>query len=126
MSSMQASPRSDADGDVTAGPSQEPAPNGRGLAWVIGSFALCPCHLPLTLGLLGTVAGGTAFGALLNDHVVLSAIVIIVVWALGLSRGLWLLRQPTSCPVPGARGRRSDRVRGFFGRPPRHSRATPG
>ena len=41
----------------------------RGRRWIFGSFAFCPCHLPLTLGILVTVFGGTAAGALLRDHI---------------------------------------------------------
>lgn len=97
----------------------------RGLAWVIGSFALCPCHLPLTLGLVVTLAGGTAFGALLHRHIVLAGIVIATAWAFGLWRGLRLLRQPAACAVPGVRRRRRETVRDFLGLPPGRSSPAP-
>ncbi|WP_433307477.1 hypothetical protein ACQP2F_13645 [Actinoplanes sp. CA-030573] len=72
---------------------------------MIGSFAACPCHLPLTLAALTAVLGGTAAGALLRDHVVLAGAVVTGVWLLGTARGVWLLRRPKTCPVPGSGAR---------------------
>jgi hypothetical protein len=40
----------------------------RGLVWAVLAFAVCPCHLPLTLAAVGAVAGGTAVGDLLTGH----------------------------------------------------------
>ena len=40
----------------------------RGMLWVIGAFVFCPCHLPITLGVLALFLGGTAAGALLGAH----------------------------------------------------------
>lgn len=57
------------------------------------SFLACPCHLPWTLALLGTVLGGTALGAALHEHRVLSGIVIGSVWLAGTARGLLLVRR---------------------------------
>lgn len=64
----------------------------RGWAWVVGSFLLCPCHLPLTLGLAATVLGGTVAGAMLRDHPILAGVLITVVWLIGTWRGVRLLR----------------------------------
>lgn len=64
----------------------------RGLAWVMGAFAICPCHLPLTLALMGTVLSETAVGAMLNRHVSIAGALIAVVWAAGTWRGLCYLR----------------------------------
>lgn len=76
----------------------------RGRWWLIVSFLACPCHLPLTLGALGVVLGGTAVGALLRDHMVLAGVVIASAWLLGTARGLWLIRRAQrdgmSCPIP--------------------------
>lgn len=93
----------------------EPGRGRRGFAWVMGSFVLCPCHLPLTLGLLATVTAGTTFGALLHAHIVVAGVVITTVWAFGLWRGLGLLRQPAACAAGGASRRRGQWVREFFG-----------
>jgi mercuric ion transport protein len=86
--------------DMTASPRRE----RRGLATIIGAFVICPCHLPLTLALLGVVLGGTAAGALLREHVWLAGSIITLVWAALTWRGLWLVRNGRSCPVPGATG----------------------
>jgi hypothetical protein len=76
-----------------AGPERSLAANERrGLAWVAGSFLLCPCHLPLTLAAFSAVLGGTALGVLLRRHVVLAGVLIAVAWLVGTGRGLYLLR----------------------------------
>ena len=70
-----------------------PAPlERRGRRWIFGSFAFCPCHLPLTLGILVTVFGGTAAGAVLRDHVWLAGAVITAAWVAGTWRGFRLVR----------------------------------
>lgn len=74
----------------------------RGLWTVVGAFAICPCHLPFTLALLGLALGGTAAGAFLHDNLILTGVVITTVWAALTLRGLWLLRRGRSCPIPGA------------------------
>lgn len=83
----------------------------RGRAWLIWSFLACPCHLPLTLGLLGMVLGGTAVGALLRSNTWLAGGVIAAVWAAGTARGLWLVRKAErgeiTCSVPARRRRRA-------------------
>lgn len=80
-----------------------PAPlERRGRRWIFGSFALCPCHLPLTLGILVTVLGGTAAGAVLRDHALLAGVVITAGWVAGTWRGFRLVRlaQQGACPLP--------------------------
>jgi hypothetical protein len=58
----------------------------RGLAWVVGAFVICPCHLPLTLGLAATVLSGTALGALP------AGVIITSVWVAATWRGVHHLR----------------------------------
>ena len=67
--------------------------NRRGLAWIIGAFVLCPCHLPLTLWVVAALLSGTAAGALLLGHPYLSGVVLGVLWLLGTLRGLDLMRR---------------------------------
>jgi hypothetical protein len=75
----------------------------RGRTWLIWSFLLCPCHLPLTLGVLATVLAGTSLGAVLRDHVWVAGTVITAAWILGTGYGLRLVRQAEradgSCPI---------------------------
>jgi len=81
----------------------EPSPlERRGRRWIFGSFAFCPCHLPLTLGILATVSGGTAAGAVLRDHAWLAGAVITAAWVAGTWRGFRLVRraQQGACPLP--------------------------
>lgn len=69
----------------------------RGIGWVAGSFLFCPCHLPVTLGLLAFLLGGTAFGALLRSYGLVAGVIITLVWALGTWRGVSLLRSAQQC-----------------------------
>jgi mercuric ion transport protein len=64
----------------------------RGLIWLGASFLVCPCHLPLTLGLAGLLLAGTTAGALLQSHPFVAGIVVTAVWAAGTWRGFHLLR----------------------------------
>jgi hypothetical protein len=63
----------------------------RGIAWVVGAFLLCPCHLPLTLGLAATLLAGTGVGAALRGHLVLAGAVIALAWLAATWHGLYLL-----------------------------------
>lgn len=78
-----------------------------GMAWMLGSFVACPCHLPVTLALLTAVLSGTVAGAVLRSHIIVAGLLITAVWALGMGRGVWLLRRPRVCPVP-SRSRGAD------------------
>jgi Fe2+ transport system protein B len=64
----------------------------RGMAWVIGAFLFCPCHLPLTLALAAALLSGTAAGVLLSDHVYVAGAVITAVWVAGTWRGIHYFR----------------------------------
>ena len=64
----------------------------RGVAWIIGAFLICPCHLPLTLWLAATLLTGTALGAALRDHPMVAGTVITVAWLAATWRGFHLLR----------------------------------
>jgi hypothetical protein len=70
----------------------------RGLVWVIGAFLICPCHLPLTLGLAATLLAGTAAGAVLRGHPFAAGTVITVAWVAGTWRGIHLLRAARRYP----------------------------
>lgn len=76
----------------------------RGRAWLLWSFLLCPCHLPLTLGVLVAVAGGTTVGGLLRDNLFAAGVVVTATWLAGTGYGLSLVRRAErsrgSCPLP--------------------------
>ena len=74
---------------VTMTPEQA---ENRGMAWVIGSFLICPCHLPLTMWLAATVLAGTAAGALLTSHPYAAGALITAAWAAGTWRGVRYFR----------------------------------
>ena len=84
------------DDEAVPSPSERERPvtagENHGLAWVIGSFLWCPCHLPLTLGLAATLLTGTTLGAVLRHHPVAAGVVVTVAWIAGTARGFWLLR----------------------------------
>jgi hypothetical protein len=64
----------------------------KGLIWVIGAFAICPCHLPFTLGLIATLLGGTGMGVVLQDYPVVAGAFITLVWLGATWRGFRYLR----------------------------------
>ena len=65
----------------------------RGMAWMIGAFVFCPCHLPITLSALALLLGGTAAGALLKAHPYVAAVIVTLLWAAGTWRGYALIRR---------------------------------
>ena len=89
-------------GEITAATSGPPVVERRGRRWIFGSFLLCPCHLPLTLAVVVSLAGGTVIGGLLRDHVVLAGVVISLGWAAGTANEFRLVRhaQRGTCPIP--------------------------
>ena len=64
----------------------------RGLAWVIGAFLICPCHLPLTMAFATTVLAGTTAGVLLRAHPLATGVLITAAWAAGTWQGTRHLR----------------------------------
>lgn len=91
-----------------AGPASTDAVAGvvlerRGRAWLLWSFLLCPCHLPLSLGVLTTVLAGTSFGVVLRDHVWIAGTLVTIAWLIGTGYGLRLVRQAEraggACPT---------------------------
>ncbi len=65
----------------------------RGIAWVLGAFVFCPCHLPLTLWILASVFAGTAIGVWIREHVAIAGVLVTSVWVIASWRGVWLLRR---------------------------------
>ena len=53
------------------------------MAWMIGAFVFCPCHLPITLAALALLLGGTAAGAALRAHPYIAAVIVTLLWAAG-------------------------------------------
>lgn len=100
--------------DLTTAPQaiESPELEKRGRLWLIVSFLACPCHLPLSLGILAVVLGGTALGAAVRDHALVAGIIITSVWVAGTGRGLWLIRQAErtggACPAREPAGERPD------------------
>lgn len=74
----------------------------QGRRWILGSFLLCPCHLPVTLAIIGSLAGGTVLGSLLREHALLAGVVITAGWLIGTANGFRLVRhaQRGTCPIP--------------------------
>ncbi len=88
---------------VELAPELAPGLERRGRAWLLWSFLLCPCHLPLSLAALAAVLGGTSAGVVLRDHVWLAGALISVTWIAGTGYGLRLIRRAErangSCPI---------------------------
>ena len=64
----------------------------RGTFWLVAAFLVCPCHLPLTLGLAGLLLAGTTAGTLLQSHTLAAGVLVTAVWLAGTWRGFQLLR----------------------------------
>ena len=79
----------------------------RGRAWLLWSFLLCPCHLPLSLAALTAVLAGTSFGVMLRDHVWVAGGLITLAWIIGSGYGFRLIRQSEraggACPTRAPR-----------------------
>jgi hypothetical protein len=94
----------------------EPPPvvERRGRRWLVGSFLLCPCHLPLTLAILASLGGGTVLGGLLREHALLAGVLITLGWLVGTANGLRLVRhaQRGTCPIPLRQRWRAARLAG--------------
>ena len=75
----------------------------RGLWWLLGAFLFCPCHLPLTVGMVTAVLAGTGLGAVLRDHSWIAGTVITLTWLAGTAYGFHLIRQAKraggACPT---------------------------
>ncbi len=77
----------------------------RSLVWAVLAFAVCPCHLPLTLAAVGAVAGGTAVGDLFTGHPLVVGLVLGALtagaygqaWRLGRAAGRC---RTGACPSP--------------------------
>ena len=65
----------------------------RGIAWIIGSFVLCPCHLPITLAVIVALLSGTAIGALVRGHLYVAGAIISILWLAGTLHGFNLMRR---------------------------------
>ena len=63
----------------------------RGVVWLVAAFLVCPCHLPLTLGLAALLLAGTTAGALLQSHPLVAGVLVTAVWAAGTWRGFHLI-----------------------------------
>ena len=78
----------------------------RGRLWLLWSFLLCPCHLPLTLGVLGAMLAGTSVGAVFRDHAWVAGTLLTVSWLAGTGYGFHLIRRSQrangTCPIPTA------------------------
>ena len=64
----------------------------RGILWVVGAFVICPCHLPITLGVSAALLGGTAAGVALRGHLFVAGTVITATWLAATWHGIRLMR----------------------------------
>jgi len=65
----------------------------RGVLWIAGAFVLCPCHLPITLWVIGALLSGTALGAAVTGHVVVAGTIFSIVWLTATLHGFNLMRR---------------------------------
>ncbi len=67
----------------------------QGRTWLMVSFIFCPCHLPVTMSVLGVVFGGSAFGALVGRNTIGVGVVFGAIYAILLAIGFRHLRAAT-------------------------------
>ena len=83
-------------------PTVEPAapdPDARerqGRRWLIWSFIFCPCHLPISMGVLAAIFGGTAFGTLVSRNTLGVGLAFGAVYAVGVGIGFRHIRAATT------------------------------
>ena len=65
----------------------------RGVLWIAGAFVLCPCHLPITLWVIGALLSGSALGAAFTGHLFLAGTAISIVWLAATLHGFNLMRR---------------------------------
>jgi|KBSMisStaDraftv2_1062788.scaffolds.fasta_scaffold02228_12 cytochrome c biogenesis protein CcdA len=65
----------------------------RGVMWILGAFVLCPCHLPITLWVVGALLSGTALGAVFTGHLFVAGAAISIVWLAATLHGFNLMRR---------------------------------
>jgi cytochrome c biogenesis protein CcdA len=90
-------------------PSATRRTENRGLAWVLGAFLICPCHLPVTLAVFATLLSGTAIGALISGHPYIAGAVLTLAWISATWRGIRHVRSArTVAAADGASARSSE------------------
>lgn len=65
----------------------------RGRRWLLWSFIFCPCHLPISMAVLATIFGGSAFGALISRNTLWVGVLFGLVYAAGVAVGFFHLRK---------------------------------
>jgi Fe2+ transport system protein B len=65
----------------------------RGVIWIIGSFVVCPCHLPVTLWVASALLSGSAAGSLLLGHPYVAGAILGILWLAGTVYGFHLMRR---------------------------------
>jgi hypothetical protein len=73
----------------------------RGRRWLLVSYLFCPCHIPLTLALLGALLGGSALGAALAGNAVRVGVALTAVYAAVLWRGFREIRRAKRIEASG-------------------------
>ncbi len=84
---------------------KKPAKNLRAYLLLGSALLLCPCHLPVLLGLLAGGVGGSAFTSFLSQNMALVAIFATLYFVFALWMGRRLLTQDRTCAVPNIKGR---------------------
>lgn len=72
----------------------------RGRAWLIFGFIFCPCHLPMTMAVLGGFVGGGVLGAAVRDAWTIG-VFMAVLYGLTVWRGFVHLRRAKARLAPG-------------------------
>lgn len=88
------------EGSLSADPTAR-AHEKRGRKWLAVSYLFCPCHIPITLALIGAAFGGTALGAALTGNALRVGVVLTSIYALVLWRGFRQIRRAKRIEAAG-------------------------
>ncbi|GGK38961.1 hypothetical protein GCM10008955_36030 [Deinococcus malanensis] len=82
---------------------KKPARSLRAYLLLGSALLLCPCHLPLLLGLLAGGVGGSAVATFLSQNMTLVLVFLTAYFLFALWMGQRLLARNKTCPAPNAK-----------------------
>ena len=73
----------------------------RGRKWLVVSYFLCPCHVPIALAILGAVFGGSTLGAAATGNGLAIGIILTAAYGFALWRGFRQIRRAKRIEAAG-------------------------
>lgn len=95
MSVIEATKSKSGPEPAAAGQPDPKALERTGRRWLVWSFIFCPCHLPLSMAVIASIFGGSAFGTLVSRNALGTGLVLGTLYAIGVGIGFRYLRKAT-------------------------------